>query len=170
MSLEDIPGINRLLGTGLPVPGPQGPPGPPGPQGPPGPPGPQGPPGPPGPQGPPGTINRIVSFNQGGVGTAQWRWYDLSILDSYLDTPDTDIKTYLLIVRNFTATNAPSYFLVPFPYANTTFKVAVLNWTTMSTGQNTYTASFDWANPPHVRVDFTNNCSNDTCYFKITFV
>jgi hypothetical protein len=77
----------------------------------------------------------------------------------------------MVVVRNFSANNAPSYFMVPFPYADTTYKVAVLNWTTMQTGQNTYTASFDWTmSPPRIHVDFTNNCTNDTCYFKVTFV
>jgi hypothetical protein len=116
------------------------------------------------------TPGPIASFNQGGFGTAQWRWYNINVLDSDLDSPDQDIKTYMVVVRNITVTNAPSYFVVPFPYANSTYKVAVLHWTTMSTGQNTYTASFNWANPQQIKVDYTNNCSNDTCFFKVTFV
>jgi hypothetical protein len=66
------------------------------------------------------TPGPIASFNQGGFVNSQWRWYNLTSLNSHLDSPDTDIRTYMVVVRNITVSNAPSYFIVPFPYANST--------------------------------------------------
>jgi hypothetical protein len=77
----------------------------------------------------------------------------------------------MLVVRAISI-NANSYMLIPINFVNTTYKVLAWHWTSMTTGQSTYTiTTIDWStSPPLLHINITSAANNDTCYFKVTFV
>jgi hypothetical protein len=98
MSLEDLPGLHSLVGTGALN-------------------------GQPGPRGPPGTVGPYGSVENGGIDTSiTWKWYDITQIETNLNSPDNDIKTYMLVIRGITVTGS-SFMNILFQFVNPTYKV-----------------------------------------------
>jgi hypothetical protein len=125
MSLNDLPDLHTLITIGA-LAGQQGPSGPQGPQGP------EGPQGPQGPQGPPGTVGPYGSVENGGIGVSiTWKWYDITQIETNLNSPDNDIRTHMLVIRGITVTGS-SFMNIPFQFVNPTYKVYAFHWTSMT--------------------------------------
>jgi hypothetical protein len=77
----------------------------------------------------------------------------------------------MLVIRGINANNS-LFFELPFNFVNPTYKFYVFHWTSMTTGQTTYTTdSINWTTtPPLLKINYVGNVINDSCFFKVTFV
>jgi hypothetical protein len=101
---------------------------------------------------------------------ATYKWYDITPIDTNL-SQDTDIKTYMLVVRGLDMPFNGSV-QIPMNFVNTTFKQLAWHWTSMTGLNSTYTISgVNWSSsPPTVTITNTSAALGSSFFFKVTFV